>query len=91
MFLQRHRQSRIALYEPFLHRSPDIPSFATRDPANKIPQPTVKALLITLDNVGIVIVGIVSDAAVVCEVVPHSIDAEAIEGEERVDDVAGGL
>ena len=51
----------------------------------------METLFVAVDDVGVFVVGIISNAAVVCEIEPHGVDSESVDGEVRVDDVAGGF
>lgn len=70
---------------------PNAPSRRARDAAEQVTQPHLEALLVALDDEGVAVLGVVGDAAGVDQEVAQGVDAPAVEGEERVDDVAGGL
>lgn len=59
--------------------------------AQQVSEAVAHGLLVTPDNEGIIIIGIAGQAAVVDQVESHRVDAEAVHGEKRVNDVANRL
>lgn len=72
-----------------LDRLSHTPAFASCDSTGKVAETALQCLLISIYDELVAVVGIVDYASIVYEVEPHDVLAEAVEGEEWINDVAG--
>lgn len=74
-----------------LHCSPDIPALGAHDAAKEIPECALQVLFIYLDDEGVVINGVVVDAASKSEEIAHGVNAKTLYCEKWIHDITGRL
>ena len=66
------------------HGLSNIPTFSAHDTTAQVAETAVEALLVSVNDVFVAVVGVVFDAAVVGEIEAHGVDAETVNCEEGI-------
>jgi hypothetical protein len=66
---------------------PHVPFFTAEDSASEVSKSAVKSLFVLIDDVAVVICGIIFKPSIEDEIVTHGIDSKSIEREERVHNI----
>jgi len=72
-------------------RASYIPLFTPHHAAREVAQTALQAFLVALNDVLVAVIGVLRDTSIVCKVVAHCVDAEAVHGEEGIHHIARRL